>query len=192
VGFAGGLWRGNVFAYNTAVVHVNNRFVHTTYVDRNIVEHNTIVNDRHVAFSGGPGGINHAASPEERMAEHDQHLGRTSFQTQHVNDAMHDRNAYASHNGGRPSNLVAARPLPAENHPEPRPVINNHNTTINRNVTVERNNQNTVNRNSNNGGHSDNGSHPNEHPAPRNENHGNENHGNDNHGGHNDGHGHGR
>jgi hypothetical protein len=209
VGFVGGAWRGNVFAYNTAVVHVNDRFVHTTYVDRTIVERNTIVNDRHVAFNGGPGGIRHDPAPEERLADHDQHLGRSSFQTQHVNDAMHDHNAYASHNGGRPSNLVESRPLQRENRPEPRPVVNN-NTTINRNVTVDRNttnhdtvnnhetinrnsdNSNTVNRNSNNAGHSNNESRPAEHQAPRNEGHGNEGHGNDNHGGHSDGHGHGR
>src|SRR5580658_3826021 len=55
IGFAGGEWRGGVFAYNSAVMHVGvggawggNR----VYVDRTIVEHNTIVNNNHVAFSG--------------------------------------------------------------------------------------------------------------------------------------------
>lgn len=209
IGFAGGVWHGGVFAYNTAVVHVNETVIHTTYVDRTIVEHNTIVNDRHVAFSGGPGGINHPPTADENRFSHEQHVAATSFQTQHEGAAMHDTNAYANHNGGRPSNLVASRPLQREDHPEPRPVVNN-NTTINRNVTVDRNttNENTINRNSNNGNtfnrnsnngsnngnhNSNNGSHnesrPAERPAPpKNENHGNENHG----GGHNDGHGHGR
>ena len=59
VGFVGGIWRGHDFVYNTAVVHVNNVYVHNTYIDRTVVERNTIVNDRHVAFSGGPGGIHH-------------------------------------------------------------------------------------------------------------------------------------
>jgi hypothetical protein len=94
IGFAGGMWRGHDFVYNTAVVHVNERFVHTTYVDRTIVEHNTIVNDRHVAFSGGPGGIRHDPAPEERMAMNEHHLAPTSYQTQHMNAAMSDHNSY--------------------------------------------------------------------------------------------------
>src|SRR5450755_899379 len=68
IGFAGGMWRGGSFAYNTAVMHVDERFVHTTYVDRTIVERNTIVNNNHVAYSGGPGGVNHPATAEERVA----------------------------------------------------------------------------------------------------------------------------
>jgi WXXGXW repeat (2 copies) len=128
VGFAGGMWRGHDFVYNTAVVHVNERFVHTTYVDRTIVEHNTIVNDRHVAFSGGPGGIRHDPAPEERMAMNEHHLAPTSFQSQHMNGAMHDHNSYFKANGGHPQNLAVARPLPAENHAGPS-FNNNHGAT---------------------------------------------------------------
>ena len=94
VGFAGGLWRGGVFAYNRAVVRVGvgggwggNR----VYVDRTIVQRTTIINDRHVAFSGGPGGINHA--PRARRArrhERASHVAPTSFQSQHMNSAMAD------------------------------------------------------------------------------------------------------
>jgi hypothetical protein len=192
IGFAGGEWRGGAFAYNTAVVHVDERFVHTTYVDRTIVEHNTIVNDRHVAFSGGPGGINHAPTPEENNFSHEPHVAATSFQSQHESTAMHDTNAYAGHNGGHPSNLVASRPLQAENHPAPEHVTVNNN--INRNVTVNRDttnninrntNNETVNRNSNNSyGHSTNeshpsngGNHPQEHNAPKPETHKDEGHG---------------
>jgi hypothetical protein len=46
IGFAGGEWRGGVFAYNTAVMHVNEHTIHTTYVDRTIVERNTIANSQ--------------------------------------------------------------------------------------------------------------------------------------------------
>jgi hypothetical protein len=125
VGFAGGMWRGHDFVYNTAVVRVNERFVHTTYVDRTIVEHNTIVNDRHVAFSGGPGGIRHDPAPQERMAMNEHHLAPTSFQSQHMDGAMHDHNSYFKANGGHPQNLAVARPLPAENHAGPS-FNNNH------------------------------------------------------------------
>ena len=111
VGFAGGLWRGHDFVYNTAVVRVNTTIIHNTYIDRTVVERTTIVNDRHVAFSGGPGGIRHEPLPEERIAEHDRHVERTSFQTQHVNAAMADHNAYFRNNGGRPQNVAVARPM---------------------------------------------------------------------------------
>lgn len=114
IGFVGGMWRGHDFVYNTAVVHVNERFVHTTYVDRTIVERNTIVNDRHVAFAGGPGGIRHDPLPAERMAERDQHVERTSFQAQHEQSFRADHGSYARFNGGRPNTLAVDRPLSAE------------------------------------------------------------------------------
>lgn len=119
IGFVGGAWRGHEFAYNTAVVHVGigpgwggNR----VYVDRTIVEHNTIVNDRHVAFSGGPGGINHGPSPEERSAMREQHMGATSAQQQHMQAARSDKSFYARNNGGHPQTMAAARPMGYNNN----------------------------------------------------------------------------
>ena len=125
IGFAGGMWRGHDFAYNTAVVRVNENVIRNTYIDRTIVERNTIVNNNHVAFSGGPGGINHPASPEERVAERDQHIAKTSFQAQHESSFRADRSSYVKNNGGHPQNLVVARPLAAETHPAPaaRPMM---------------------------------------------------------------------
>jgi hypothetical protein len=121
VGFAGGMWRGGVFAYNRAVMHVGygggwggNR----VYSDRSIVERNTIVNN-HVAYNGGPGGIRHEPTSQERMADHEQHTARTSFQTQHANEAMHNRAAYFNNNHGRPATLATARPLGREAHAAP-------------------------------------------------------------------------
>jgi hypothetical protein len=128
IGFAGGMWRGHDFVYNTAVVRVNTTIIHNTYIDRTVVERNTIVNDRHVAFSGGPGGINHPPAPEERAAMSEHHLAPTSFQTQHMNSAMSDHNSYFKANGGHPQNLAVARPLPAENHAAPS-FNNNHGAT---------------------------------------------------------------
>lgn len=116
IGFAGGIWAGSVFRYNTAVVHVNETVIHNTYVDRTIVERNTVVNNR-VSFNGGPGGINHAPTPEERLAARDQHMAPTSFQARHETMARSDRAAYFKSNNGRPQNTVAARPLQAEPHP---------------------------------------------------------------------------
>jgi hypothetical protein len=122
IGFAGGMWRGGVFAYNAAVVHVDMRdarFAHATYQDRMAVERGFVARDSHVAYSGGPGGIHHDPMPEERLAEHEQHVAKTSFQAQHESAARSDRTSYARSNGGHPQNLAAARPLPAETHAAP-------------------------------------------------------------------------
>jgi hypothetical protein len=111
VGFAGGEWRGHDFAYNTAVMRVNNNSIHNTYVNTTIVRNNTIINNNRVAFSGGPGGIRHDPRPEERMADREQHMAPTNFQHTHESSAMGDRGSYFRNNGGRPSNAAVARPL---------------------------------------------------------------------------------
>ena len=70
-------------------------YIHNTYIDRTVVERHTIVNDRRVAFSGGPGGIRHEPSSEERNAMRERHMGVTSVQQQHMQAARSDRNFYA-------------------------------------------------------------------------------------------------
>jgi hypothetical protein len=119
IGFAGGEWRGGVFAYNTAVVRVDERYVHTTFVDRARVDRGFVARDNHVAFSGGPGGINHPPSANERVAERESHVAPTRFQAQHMQSAQSDRTSYAKANAGRPRNLAVAKPLAVENHPAP-------------------------------------------------------------------------
>jgi hypothetical protein len=119
VGFAGGEWRGGHFAYNTAVINVDRTVVHTTYINQTIVQQGIVANPNHVSFSGGPGGIHHDPAPEERIAEHEQHVAPTSFQQQHIEAAKADKTSYASANGGHPHNLTVAKPLAAEPHPAP-------------------------------------------------------------------------
>ncbi len=116
IGFVGGRWRGGAFSYNTAVMRVGPG-IRNTYMDRSIVNRYTVARGSHVAYSGGPGGIRHLPTAEERMAGREQHMGRTAFQTQHMNTAMHDRNAYFSNNHGRPQNLVGQQPLGRESRP---------------------------------------------------------------------------
>jgi hypothetical protein len=111
IGFAGGEWRGHDFFYNTAVMHVDRGRIRGTFEDRGRMERGFVDRNSRVAFSGGPGGIRHDPRPEERFADRDQHMGRTSFQQQHQNSAMSDRNSYVRNNGGRPQNLVVAKPL---------------------------------------------------------------------------------
>ncbi|MGO9338741.1 MAG: YXWGXW repeat-containing protein [Terracidiphilus sp.] len=119
IGFAGGEWRGGVFAYNTAVVNVNTTIIHTTYINRAIIQTNTIVNNNHVAYSGGPGGIQHTPTAQEQIAVHETHTPPTTFQTQHIQAAQSNKQSYAKANGGRPATLAVARPLPVETHPAP-------------------------------------------------------------------------
>jgi len=111
IGFAGGVWHGGVFAYNTAVVHVNTTIIHNTYVDNTIVHNTTVINNTHVAYSGGPGGINHPPTAQENAYSREPHQAATSFQTQHQTEAMHNPANFASHNGGHPANAAVARPM---------------------------------------------------------------------------------
>ncbi|MGA3371966.1 MAG: hypothetical protein ABSC48_09415 [Terracidiphilus sp.] len=116
IGFAGGEWRGGHFAYNTAVVHVNETIIHTTYVDRTIVERTTIVNPGHVAYAGGPGGVNHPPTAEERVAEHEQHVAPTPVQQQHIEAAKADKTAYGKANGGHPQNVAVTKAMAPGSH----------------------------------------------------------------------------
>ncbi|MDR3750583.1 MAG: hypothetical protein P4K94_03765 [Terracidiphilus sp.] len=119
VGFAGGEWREGRFAYNTAVMHVDNRYVHTTFMDRGRVDRSFVSRDSRVAFSGGPGGIRHEAGPEERLAGREQHMGGTQFQMQHENAARSDRGSYFRNNGGRPSTMAVPRAMGGQNNATP-------------------------------------------------------------------------
>jgi hypothetical protein len=120
IGFAGGLWRGGFFSYNTAVMHVGfgGAWGSRVYVDHAVVERGFVARDSHVAFSGGPGGIRHDPSPEERMAEHDQHRGPSDVQQHHAEAARVDRTSYAKNNGGHPANAAMAHPMGASHTAE--------------------------------------------------------------------------
>jgi len=122
IGFAGGMWRGGFFSYNTAVMHVGvgGGWGGHVYEDRAVVERGYVARDSHVAFSGGPGGIHHEAGPEERLAEHDQHRGPSDVQQHHVEAARLDKGNFAKNNGGRPANAAVSRPLGASHSTEMR------------------------------------------------------------------------
>jgi hypothetical protein len=113
IGFAGGMWQGSVFSYNTAIMRVNTTIIRNTYVNETIVRNNTIANANHVAYNGGPGGIRHEATAEERTAAGGRHVAPTPVQVQHVAAARTDKSAYAKANGGHPHTLAAARPSAA-------------------------------------------------------------------------------
>jgi hypothetical protein len=170
IGFAGGVWHGGVFAYNAAIMHVGvggGWGGDRVYRDETIIHNTTIINNNHVAYSGGPGGINHPMTAQERAYTNEPHVAATSFQAQHEQSARSDRTAYFNNNHGRPANVVAARPLQAENHPAPaaRP------SSVNSNNRPATNNNNYRPAPSNNARPGTNSSyHPpqnNSHPAPQ-------------------------
>ncbi|HWE86583.1 MAG TPA: YXWGXW repeat-containing protein [Terracidiphilus sp.] len=111
IGFVGGAWHGREFAYNTAVMHVNERVIHNTYIDRTVVEHNTVIRDSRVAYSGGPGGINHAPTAEERTFTHEQHTAPTGVQQAHIQAARSDHSNYFNANHGQPQHAAFERPM---------------------------------------------------------------------------------
>ena len=119
IGFAGGEWRGGSFAYNTAVTQVNVNIVHVTYVNQTIVQAGIVANPNHVAFNGGPGGIQHTATPAEQAVEKEPHVAPTTSQTQHAATVKADKTSFAKANGGHPKTLVAAKPLAEEKHAAP-------------------------------------------------------------------------
>jgi len=119
IGFVGGEWRGREFAYNTAVINVNRTVIHNTYVNTTIVNKYTVVNNNHIAYSGGPHGIQHRPMPEEQMAMHERHLPPTQYQQQHIQSARTDRQNFYNQNHGKPAQLALARPLPAAHYQPP-------------------------------------------------------------------------
>jgi hypothetical protein len=110
VGFAGGRWVGNSFAYNRSVTRINVTVVHNTYNET--VVHNTTFNK--VSYNGGTGGTAAAPTPQERTAAREPHVLPTPIQRQHVQEAAKNPGLFAKANGGRPS--IAATPKPAAFH----------------------------------------------------------------------------
>jgi hypothetical protein len=108
VGFVGGRWNGGVFAYNTAVMHVNTTVIHNTYVDRTVINNVTVNN--HVSYNGGTGGVSTRPTSTELAAEHEHHVAPTSMQSQHEHAASTNRALLASENHGKPAIAATAKP----------------------------------------------------------------------------------
>ncbi len=109
-GFSGGYWNGPHFFYNTAISHVNVNVIHNTYV------HNvTVVNNVHVSYNGGPGGVAARPSVGEQAAFRENHVAPTSEQMTHAQAARQDRSQFASTNHGMPPAAALARPAQSPN-----------------------------------------------------------------------------
>ena len=105
-GFDGGYWRGGMFLYNRAVVHVGPTFVTNVYYHP--VVYRTA--HEHVSFNGGRGGVEARPSREQMFAEHERHVGFTPVQQRQQRMAFADRALRADYNHGRPPIAATARP----------------------------------------------------------------------------------
>ena len=128
VGFAGGEWRGGVFAYNRAVANFGIVQVTNVYENHEIVERTTIVNTEHVSFNGGAG-LQVRATAVEMQAVNEHHFEATHDQVQHVNFAAQDRAQLASVNQGRPATMasanISAYHQVAQQHVQSQPISSN-------------------------------------------------------------------
>lgn len=107
IGFVGGEWRGGTFAYNGAVNNFGGVHVTNVYVNRTVVQQNTIVNANHVAYNGGAG-IQARPTAEQQRYAGQQHIAPTATQVQHETAAAQDRSQLASVNHGRPGTLAVS------------------------------------------------------------------------------------
>jgi hypothetical protein len=105
-GYVGGRWYGNHFFYNTAVTHVNTRFVGTVYVNRTVIVNNAT----HVSYNGGRGGI--VAQPSATGLAIPRRQAMTSIQVQRERVASQNRNQLAgvTQPRNRPTGFEHIRP----------------------------------------------------------------------------------
>ncbi|MGC2151681.1 MAG: hypothetical protein WA618_06535, partial [Terriglobales bacterium] len=102
-GYFGGEWRGGAFFYNSAVMNVRGTRI------TNVYERNVEVNNSHVAFNGGEGGISARPSAEQERFAHEHHTAAVAAQREQMRDASHNRALFASSNHGRPAIAATAR-----------------------------------------------------------------------------------
>jgi hypothetical protein len=103
-GYEGGRWEGGHFAYNTYVNHVNTTIIHNTY------NTTVVVNETHVSYNGGTGGVEARATPQQESYASEHHLAPVAAQTQHVQEARSNPQLRASANQGKPPIAATAKP----------------------------------------------------------------------------------
>src|SRR5579872_6076898 len=104
VGFYGGEWRGGGFYYNRSVTNVS-----VTNVT-NVYNRTVVVNENHVAFNGGNGGVMARPSAREEAYAREPHRAALTTQVEHEHAASRERQNFARENHGRPAVAATARP----------------------------------------------------------------------------------
>jgi hypothetical protein len=114
-GFDGGFWRGGIFFYNRAIMHVGPGFDSDEYY-RRPPPHPVYWRHRfeHVSFNGGPDGVYARPTRMDMRAARERHFALTAQQRQHEFIARGDRALRANFNHGRPP--IAATPRPSRFH----------------------------------------------------------------------------
>jgi hypothetical protein len=110
VGFVGGEWRGREFYYNRSVTNVS-----VTNVTR-VYNRTVVVQENHVAFNGGSGGIQARPTAQEERYAHEPHHAALASQMQHEHAAAQNRQNFAAENHGRPAVAATARPGDFSSH----------------------------------------------------------------------------
>jgi hypothetical protein len=105
-GYFGGRWQDGAFFYNRAVNNVSN--VHVT----NVYDQTVVVNNRtnYVSYSGGNGGIEARATPEQEAVAKERHIAATPEQTRQVEAASKNRALFSKENHGQPVIAATAKP----------------------------------------------------------------------------------
>lgn len=99
-GYGGGMWRGNIFHYNTAVNRINPVTVHNTYINKTVINNTTVVNNR-TSFNG-QGGVMANPTALEQQALKEKHVQPTHDQVRHETSARADHRQLAAANQGHP------------------------------------------------------------------------------------------
>ena len=114
-GYEGGRWEGGGFVYNRSANNFGSVQVRNSY-ERNV----SVVNDSHVAYTGGAGGLRSEPTAQERSYEQERHVSPTAEQVQHSNAAARNPEFAASRNHGNPPVAATSRPTGFA-HPGDRP-----------------------------------------------------------------------
>ena len=98
-------------------MNVNRTVIRNTYVNETVVHNTTIVNNNHVAYSGGPGGIRHDPTTRNGWPCTNRMLRRPRSSSSTFRLRGWIMRNYFKANNGHPQNVAVARPLPANQHP---------------------------------------------------------------------------
>jgi hypothetical protein len=105
LGYEGGHWDNGRFAYNRTA----NNFG-TVHISDVYTKHVTIINNTHVSYVGGTGGLTTQPTAQERLAEQDHHVALTAEQQKHITTAAATPALAATHNNGHPTIAATSRP----------------------------------------------------------------------------------
>lgn len=115
-GFGGGRWDHDHFFYNRSVANIDIVNIHNVYNEKVV-----IVNDNHVSYNGGKGGIDRRPSPEQDAALKERHIAPVAAQTEHAQAARANPEQRASVNHGKPSVASTSRPESVNGHAAAEP-----------------------------------------------------------------------